>query len=101
MERVRLEVLEGNEVLAKHIVTETGFELMSAGTVLKRDNISRHKELGYEYNYIKEQQTAVLGGQSSGEQGNHHKTDDLSAAVFYCVKGAPLHAVLNLERNER
>ena len=42
---------------------------------------------------IKEQQTAVLGGQGSGEQGNHHKTDDLSAAVFYCVKGAPLHAV--------
>ena len=58
---------------------------------VRQGNADDHHD--QEYNYIKEQQTAVLGGQGSGEQGNHHKTNDLSAAVFYCVKGAPLHAV--------
>lgn len=59
MERVRIEVLKGNEILAKHIVTETGFELMSAGTVLKKDYISRLRELGYEYIYIKDSENEI------------------------------------------
>lgn len=80
MERVRLEVLEGNEVLAKHIVTETGFELMSAGTVLKRDYISRLKELGYEYIYIKEKEAEINLDQDLTVLRNEIREDSINRA---------------------
>lgn len=55
MVRKSIDQLEGGEVLAKHIVTESGFELMASGTVVRRDYIKRLKELNYEYVFIKEQ----------------------------------------------
>ncbi len=60
MHRVVLDELVGGEVLAKHIVTNNGFELMTPGTVLKKDYISRLKELNYEYVYIRDDEVEKL-----------------------------------------
>lgn len=43
---VKVDKLLGHEILAKHIVSETGKELISAGTTLKKEYIVRLKELG-------------------------------------------------------
>ncbi len=53
MRRIRVDELEGNEILARHILTENDIELMSAGTVIKKEYIERLTELGYEYVYVK------------------------------------------------
>lgn len=55
MIRKSIDQLDGDEILAKHIVTESGFELMASGTVIRKDYIKRLKELNYEYVFIKEQ----------------------------------------------
>ncbi len=60
MRRVGLDELMGGEVLAKHIVTDSGFELMTPGTVLKKDYISRLKELDYQYVYIRDNNSEKL-----------------------------------------
>lgn len=46
--------LKENEVLARHILTETGSELIAAGTVLKTEYIDKLKELGITFVYIEE-----------------------------------------------
>lgn len=45
---VKVDKLLGHEILAKHIVSESGRELISTGTTLKKEYISRLKELGVE-----------------------------------------------------
>lgn len=59
MIRKKVDELEGNEVLARHILTESGFELIAVGTVIRKDYIKRLKELNYEYIYIKETENII------------------------------------------
>lgn len=41
MAKVRIDKLKGNEVLSKHVLSESGIELISAGTMLKKEYIER------------------------------------------------------------
>lgn len=50
---VKVENLLGYEVLAKHIVSGKGKELIAAGTTLKKEYINRLKELGIKEVFIK------------------------------------------------
>ena len=59
MIRKSLNELEGNEVLARNILTENGAELMTAGTVVRKDYIKRLKELNYEYVYVRDKDTYI------------------------------------------
>lgn len=59
MVKKSVDELEGGEVLARHILTESGFELMAAGTIVRKDYISRLKELNYEYVYIKNEEKVI------------------------------------------
>ncbi|MBQ2745581.1 MAG: HD domain-containing protein [Lachnospiraceae bacterium] len=52
MKLVKLEELKGNEKLGKHILTESGMELMAKGSVLKLEYIQKLKELAIEYVFI-------------------------------------------------
>lgn len=54
MIKVKVNKLKGHEILAKHIVSESGFELISTGTMLKKEYIERLKELGIEEAYVME-----------------------------------------------
>lgn len=49
---VKVDKLLGYEILAKHIVLDSGKELIAKGTTLKKEYISRLKELGIEEVYI-------------------------------------------------
>ncbi len=46
MAKVKIEKIKGNEILAKHVLSDSGIELISAGTMLKREYINRLKVLG-------------------------------------------------------
>lgn len=46
MIKMKVNKLKGDEVLAKHILSESGMELIAAGTVLKRDYIEKLIDLG-------------------------------------------------------
>lgn len=52
MKLVRLDELKGNEKLGKHILTPSGMELMTKGSVLKSEYILKLRELGMEYVFI-------------------------------------------------
>lgn len=54
MKLVRLEDLKGNEKLGKHILTESGMELMTKGSQIKPEYITKLRELGIEYVFIDE-----------------------------------------------
>lgn len=54
MIRKKVSELVGNEVLAKHIVSESGIELMVAGTKIKSDYIEKLNILGIEEVYVVE-----------------------------------------------
>lgn len=49
---VQVNDLKGNEKLARHILTESGSELMAKGTVIKKEYIDRLTELGIEYVFV-------------------------------------------------
>lgn len=59
MKKKSVDELEGGEILAKHILTESGQELMAAGTVIRRDYIGRLRELGYASVYVKEEERKI------------------------------------------
>lgn len=52
MRRVLLDSIKGHELLAKDIVTDSGIVIISAGTVMKREYVSKLMELGVNYIYI-------------------------------------------------
>lgn len=52
MKLVKVSELKGNEKLAKHILTESGAELMAKGSIIKLDYIDRLVELGIEYVFV-------------------------------------------------
>ncbi len=52
MKLVKVSELKGNEKLAKHILTESGAELMTKGSIIKLDYIDRLVELGIEYVFV-------------------------------------------------
>lgn len=52
MKLVKLEELKGNEKLGKHILTQSGMELMTKGSVIKPEYIVKLRELGIEYVFI-------------------------------------------------
>lgn len=52
MKLVKVSELKGNEKLAKHILTESGAELMAKGSIIKLDYIDKLLELGIEYVFI-------------------------------------------------
>ena len=55
MIKVKVSELKGKEILAKHLLTDSGYELISAGTLLKY--IQKIKELGISEVYVYEVQT--------------------------------------------
>ena len=59
MKKKSVNELQGGEILARHILTESGIELMTAGTIVRKDYISRLKELNYEYVYIKDEEKVI------------------------------------------
>lgn len=52
MKLVKVSELKGNEKLAKHILTESGAELMAKGSVIKADYIDKLLQLGIEQVFI-------------------------------------------------
>ena len=52
MKLVKVSELKGNEKLAKHILTESGAELMAKGSIIKIDYIDKLIQLGIEYVFI-------------------------------------------------
>ncbi len=52
MKLVRLDELKGTEKLGKHILTPSGMELMTKGSVIKSEYILKLRELGIEYVFI-------------------------------------------------
>ena len=52
MKLVKVSELKGNEKLAKHILTDTGAELMAKGSIIKIDYIDKLIQLGIEYVFI-------------------------------------------------
>lgn len=52
MKLTKIDELKGNEKLAKHILTESGIELMAKGSILKKEYIERLKELQIDYVFI-------------------------------------------------
>ena len=48
MKLVKVSDLKGNEKLAKHILTESGTELMAKGSIIKPEYIDRLVQLGIE-----------------------------------------------------
>lgn len=59
MKRKSVDELEGNEILARHILSESGFELISKGTIIRKEYIKRLKELNYEFVYIEENERNI------------------------------------------
>ncbi|WP_167957631.1 HD-GYP domain-containing protein [Anaerosporobacter faecicola] len=55
MRSVNVNVLKGNEILAKDILTASGIILMSEGTVIKKEYISKLIELGITNVFIKDE----------------------------------------------
>lgn len=62
MKRKSVDELVGNEVLERHILTSSGAELMTVGTVVRKEYINRLKELNYKYVYVRddEEETSIL-----------------------------------------
>lgn len=56
MIKVKVSELKGKEILAKHLLTDSGYELISAGTLLKSEYIQKIKELGISEVYVYEVQ---------------------------------------------
>lgn len=54
MRSVSVNVLNGNEVIAKDIISESGIVLMSEGTIVKKEYISKLIELGITNIFIKD-----------------------------------------------
>ena len=54
MKLVKVSDLKGNEKLAKHILTESGSELMAKGTIIKVDYIDKLLQLGIEQVFIED-----------------------------------------------
>lgn len=52
MKLVKLDDLKGNEKLGKHILTQSGMELMTKGSILKPEYIQKLRELGVEFVFI-------------------------------------------------
>lgn len=52
MKLVSINDIKGNEKLARHILTESGTELMAKGTLIKEEYIDKLKELGIQYVFI-------------------------------------------------
>lgn len=52
MKLVKIDELNGNEKLGKHILTKSGMELMAKGSILKPEYIERLKDLNIEYVFI-------------------------------------------------
>lgn len=55
MRSVSVNVLKGNEIIAKDIISESGIILMSEGTVVKKEYISKLIELGITNIFIKDE----------------------------------------------
>lgn len=54
MIKIKVNNLKGNEVLAKHVLSATGIELIAAGTVIKEEYIEKMKILQIEEVFIEE-----------------------------------------------
>lgn len=52
MKLVKLNELKGNEKLGKHILTKSGMELMTKGSILKMEYIEKLRELEIEYVFV-------------------------------------------------
>lgn len=52
MKLVKLDELKGNEKLGKHILTKSGMELMTKGSILKGEYIEKLRELEIDYVFI-------------------------------------------------
>lgn len=55
---IKVKDLKGHEILAKHIVTDSGLELIAAGIRLKKEYVNRLKELNIDEVYIEESSVA-------------------------------------------
>lgn len=55
MRIISVDSVKGHELLAKDIVNENNSVLMTAGTIVKREYISRLKELSIEYIYVEDE----------------------------------------------
>lgn len=55
MRIISVDSVKGHECLAKDIVNENNFVLMTAGTIVKKDYVSRLKELNIEYIYVEDE----------------------------------------------
>lgn len=55
MRRLNIELLKGNERLAKPIKTETDITLLSTGLQIKKNYIPKLRELGIEYIYVEDE----------------------------------------------
>ena len=55
MRKVSLKTLKGNEILAMDLISESGIILMAKGNVIKKEYISRLKELSIDYLYIEDE----------------------------------------------
>lgn len=61
MYKINVDELEGNEVLAYHILSNNGTELMSKGTIIKKEYIKKLKELEIKYIYITDEENVDWG----------------------------------------
>lgn len=55
MRIISVDSVKGNECLAKDILNENNSVLMTAGTIIKKDYVSRLKELNIEYIYVEDE----------------------------------------------
>ncbi|ROR22145.1 HD-GYP domain-containing protein (c-di-GMP phosphodiesterase class II) [Mobilisporobacter senegalensis] len=55
MRKISLKALKGNEKLAMDLISESGIILMSKGSTIKKEYISRLKELSIDYLYIEDE----------------------------------------------
>jgi HD-GYP domain-containing protein (c-di-GMP phosphodiesterase class II) len=55
MRIISLDSVKGNEILAKDIINNTDSVLMTAGTVVKKEYVSRLKDLNIEYIYVEDE----------------------------------------------
>ena len=81
MRLVKVEDLNGDEILARHIVTENGKELMASGIKIKTDYIDRLKELGIDYVFVKDQLFGNIDFENNAERIIHKEVEEESIKI--------------------
>lgn len=74
MRRIPINLIGDGNVLAKDVFSSTGVVLMSEGTTLKREYISRLRDLSIDYVFVREEDGEAAGLERNSDEREFHES---------------------------